>query len=73
MEAAHSFRVYLKNHMQPRKGRKILEEKPTHAIIWVAKTYPPWQCTVLSTLKKLHEVCSYLTLFLVYTSRFYLM
>ena len=29
-------------------------EKPTHATVFVAKTYPPWQCTVLSTLKDMY-------------------
>jgi len=31
-------------------------EKPSHAVIWVAKTYPPWQSLVLTTLKSLYEV-----------------
>ena len=30
-------------------------EKPTHATLYVAKTYPPWQCTVLSTLKEMYD------------------
>jgi len=34
----------------------VLPEKPSHAVIWVAKTYPPWQSLVLTTLKKLYEV-----------------
>ncbi|XP_066998764.2 leucine--tRNA ligase, cytoplasmic [Anabrus simplex] len=60
MEAAHSFRVYLKNYLQPKKPRKagdpvVVPEKPTNAMIWVAKTYPPWQCTVLTTLKNLYD------------------
>ena len=33
-----------------------MPEKPSHAVIWVAKTYPPWQSLVLTTLKKLYEV-----------------
>ncbi|XP_049764859.1 leucine--tRNA ligase, cytoplasmic [Schistocerca cancellata] len=55
MEAAHAFRVYLKNHLQPRKARKgentVAPLKPTNATIWVAKTFPPWQCTVLTHMK----------------------
>ena len=31
-------------------------EKPSHAVIWVAKTYPHWQTLVLMTLKTLYEV-----------------
>ena len=30
-------------------------ERPTHATLYVAKTYPPWQCTVLSTLKEMYD------------------
>jgi leucyl-tRNA synthetase len=61
METAHSFRIVLKNHAQPRKPSKgtasiSAAEKPTHATIWVAKTFPPWQSTVLKTLKQLHDV-----------------
>jgi leucyl-tRNA synthetase len=57
MEAAHLFRIVLKNHTQPRKPSKGAgSEKPTHATIWVAKTFPPWQSTVLKTLKQLHDV-----------------
>jgi hypothetical protein len=57
MEAAHSFRIALKNHTQPRKPSKgAVTEKPTHATVWVAKTFPPWQSTVLRTLKQLHDV-----------------
>ena len=34
-------------------------EKPTHATIWIAKTYPPWQTLVLTKLKALYEVCNF--------------
>jgi leucyl-tRNA synthetase len=61
MEAAHSFRIFLKNHIQPRKPSKgtdsiLAAEKPTHATIWVAKKFPPWQSTVLMTMKQLYDV-----------------
>jgi len=29
--------------------------KPTHATVYIAKTYPSWQCTVLSVLKEMYE------------------
>ena len=28
---------------------------PTHATVFVAETYPPWQCTVLSTLREMYS------------------
>ncbi len=60
MEAAREFRLKLKSHMQGPKAKKGAApanpvEKPTHATVYVAKTYPPWQCTVLSTLKEMYE------------------
>ena len=60
IEAAHSLRLHLKNYMTPRKGKKGETsgtiEKPTHAFIWVAKSLPPWQSTVVTCLKELHQV-----------------
>ncbi|XP_045459482.1 leucine--tRNA ligase, cytoplasmic [Melitaea cinxia] len=57
MEAAHSFRIYLKNHCavkKPKKGEVAKQEpKPTKAIIWVAKEYPKWQHIILSTMEEL--------------------
>ena len=60
MEAAREFRLKLKAACQPPKAKKgggtpKAPEKPTHATIYVAKTYPPWQCAVLSTLKAMYE------------------
>ncbi|CAG2062926.1 unnamed protein product, partial [Timema podura] len=58
MEAAHSFRIQLKYHTQPKKpgkGDTVGVSKPTHADIWIAKTYPPWQSTVLTTLSQLYQ------------------
>ncbi|XP_052738186.1 leucine--tRNA ligase, cytoplasmic [Bicyclus anynana] len=58
MEAAHSFRIYLKNHCavkKPKKGEAPKPEpKPNKAIIWVAKEFPKWQHIILSTLKQLN-------------------
>jgi leucyl-tRNA synthetase len=61
MEVAHSFRIFLKNYTQPKKPAKGTSDisstqKPTHATIWVAKKFPPWQATVLTTLKQLYDV-----------------
>jgi leucyl-tRNA synthetase len=60
MEVAHSFRIFLKNLTQPRRFTKGTSDisstqKPTHATIWVAKKFPPWQATVLMTLKQLYD------------------
>merc|ERR1711899_497172 len=60
MEAAREFRLKLKAAVQPPKAKKgaaapKAPEKPTHATLYVAKTYPPWQCAVLSTLKEMYD------------------
>ncbi|KAK3919230.1 Leucine--tRNA ligase, cytoplasmic [Frankliniella fusca] len=63
IEAAHSFRILLKNFManQLKKGKGktaaplVTPQKPTIGVIFVAKTFPPWQSTVLTTMKNLHE------------------
>lgn len=61
MDAAHSFRIMLKNYLTPKKTQKgktetLTIEKPTEGIIWIAKTYPPWQSTVLTVMKNLYLV-----------------
>lgn len=60
MEAAHSFRIYLKNHCAVRKPKRgeapKPEPKPNKAVIWVAKEYPKWQHIILSTLKEFNGV-----------------
>lgn len=61
MEAAHSFRLQQKNilNMGTKKNQtnkvKVVE-KPTKAAAWVAKTFPPWQTTILKTMKQLYNV-----------------
>lgn len=65
MEAAHAFRLQVKNHIltaSKKKGKKgstvsssCLVEKPTHATVWVAKTFPPWQSIVLTTIKEMMQ------------------
>lgn len=55
MSAAHDFRVRLKQLTAPGKGKK-LAGKPTHGTVWIAKSFPPWQSAVLTTLTTLHQV-----------------
>ncbi|KAL9836093.1 leucine--tRNA ligase, cytoplasmic [Geothlypis trichas] len=55
MEAAHELRLRLKSHLAPAKGKKSTKEpsqKPSHCTIYVAKSYPPWQHTTLSVLRR---------------------
>lgn len=61
MEAAHSFRLQKKNYflVVSRKNKHAttsVVDKPNKAIIWIAKTFPPWQSTVLSTILELYQV-----------------
>lgn len=65
MEAAHSFRLQQKNMLnvsskknQAKTTKEV--EKPTKGVVWVAKTFPPWQTTILETMKQLYTVCIYL-------------
>lgn len=58
MEAAHTFRLSLRQTTQSRGkgGKEILPaQRPTNGIIWVAKTFPPWQSCVLDTMRELYE------------------
>ncbi|KAI4462763.1 leucyl-trna synthetase [Holotrichia oblita] len=60
MEAAHSFRVYLKTYLTPPKPTKAnptpaAPEKPNRVTIWVAKNYPPWQSCILTTMQQLYQ------------------
>ncbi|XP_064636547.1 leucine--tRNA ligase, cytoplasmic-like isoform X2 [Lineus longissimus] len=51
-DSSHEFRLR-KARLTQAKGKKGAEQTkpPTHATIWVAKTYPPWQSTILTTMK----------------------
>lgn len=53
MDASHEFRVRLKTFINQQAKKKVNDnvKKPSHAIIWVAKTYPGWQRLVLTMLK----------------------
>lgn len=59
MNAAHSFRLQKKNYVQAlsKKSKKVVEiAKPNKGLIMVAKTFPPWQSIVLSTMLDLYQV-----------------
>ncbi|XP_011296656.1 leucine--tRNA ligase, cytoplasmic [Fopius arisanus] len=56
MDAAHSFRIFLKNHCTVKKsgkGKPEAIEKPNIGTIWVAKSFPTWQSIILMTMKEL--------------------
>lgn len=57
MDAAHTFRILLKNYITPKKSKtnEVDIEKPRQGIIWVAKTYPPWQSIILTTIKEMYS------------------
>jgi leucyl-tRNA synthetase len=61
MEAAHSFRLQQKNILsigtKKNQSKNKEVEKPIKAAAWVAKTFPPWQSTILETMKQLYTVC----------------
>ncbi|XP_039265438.2 leucine--tRNA ligase, cytoplasmic-like [Styela clava] len=54
MDTAHDLRLKLKNRMAPGKGKKKFD-KPTHCIIYVAKTYPEWQKITLEVMVQLYK------------------
>jgi leucyl-tRNA synthetase len=59
MESIREFRLKLKGYMTPPKSKKGGAagpvEPPTHATVYVARTYPPWQCVVLDTLREMYS------------------
>ncbi|XP_021345352.1 leucine--tRNA ligase, cytoplasmic-like [Mizuhopecten yessoensis] len=55
MTSAHNFRIRQKQLMTPGKGKKQAISKQSHGTIWVAKTYPAWQTTVLNHLRQLYQ------------------
>lgn len=58
MDAAHTFRNLLRNYNTSKKSSKKDSdiEKPKQGIIWIAKTYLPWQNVVLTTMKEMYLV-----------------
>ena len=63
-QTVHDLRLRLRAYMTAsaakgaKKGPVVPVEKPTHATIWIAKTYPPWQSTIMTLLKEKFEVSS---------------
>jgi len=62
MECTREFRLRLKNVVNAQsKGKKKQKTEsgpvkpPSHGVVYVAKEYPPWQKTVLVTLRKMYE------------------
>jgi len=49
-----NFEFVLKTYLQP-KGKKASSEPPTHADVFVADCYPPWQAEIISELKKVYK------------------
>lgn len=57
-DASHRFRLRLKSYMTPGKGKRentAVPEAPSHGVIWVAKTFPKWQSTILSSMFELYK------------------
>ena len=57
METARDFRLKLKNLSNIKskgKGPAVPSSPPTHGTVYVAKSYPAWQATVLETLKQMY-------------------
>jgi len=57
-EASRDFRLKLKNlaNAKPKKGAAPAPTTPpTHATVYVAKSYPAWQCVVLDVLRDMYK------------------
>jgi len=63
-ETVHEFRIRMRAYLTSmaakgsKKGVTVPVEKPTHAVVWIAKTYPTWQSIILTILKEKFEVSS---------------
>lgn len=55
MDAAHDFRKRQKAYTATGKSKKVVPP-PSHATVYIAKTYPPWQNTILTTVKNMFDV-----------------
>ncbi|KFM68479.1 Leucine--tRNA ligase, cytoplasmic, partial [Stegodyphus mimosarum] len=53
MDVVHKFRLRMKS-LKGKKGAASLS-KPTHAVIWVARSFPAWQSCILTTLRNLYK------------------
>lgn len=59
MDAAHEFRLQLRNHLAQVKKGKGPQDKPSSAVIWIAKSYPKWQELILTKLKEMYLVSQF--------------
>ena len=64
-QTAHDLRIRLRSYLTSvvakggsKKAASVAVEKPTHATIWIAKTYPTWQSIILTLLKEKFQVIS---------------
>ncbi|CAB4062285.1 LARS [Lepeophtheirus salmonis] len=46
--------IIIKSFRNKKLSKEVSPSKPTHATAYVAKTYPNWQCIVLSKLKEMY-------------------
>lgn len=59
-EASHRFQLCRLSHMTRQKenyGKTLVKktQPPSHGVVWVAKTVPKWQSTILATMKNMYE------------------
>ncbi|KAH3839433.1 leucine--tRNA ligase, cytoplasmic-like [Dreissena polymorpha] len=54
MDSAHDFRKRKQAYCIVAKGKKEVPA-PTHATVYIARSYPPWQNTILTTLRTMYD------------------
>lgn len=57
-DISHSFRLRLKSAMAVKTKKNSSahpEVKPTNGVIWVAKTFPDWQSSILAKMHEMYE------------------
>ncbi|XP_018025140.1 leucine--tRNA ligase, cytoplasmic [Hyalella azteca] len=57
-DISHTFRLRMKSAMTS-KNKKVIDsskniEKPSHGTIWVAKSYPDWQSSILAKMEQMY-------------------
>ena len=55
MDTARDFRLKLKSAASFGNKKGQSATKPTHATVYVAKSYPVWQSTVIGVIKEFHD------------------
>lgn len=56
-DISHSFRLRLKSAMAAKSKKGVStapESKPSNGVIWVAKSFPDWQSSILSKMQELY-------------------